>query len=98
MIDVALLEDHAGVIYSMDVFREGFTTTSISSTEVIASRDCVGVHSFTQNSDSGTEPSTLGRLAAALDQSAKSLTFLEYSGDKASLYSLESLRKRGQED
>lgn len=97
VVDVAVLKDGLGFMYSTDVFYEAGTTTSVLRDDRIPSREYVGVYYFTQISGSRKQPSALSRLVAAMDQSAKTLIF---SGDtnERPFYRLESLRKRGQEE
>lgn len=98
VIEVTVLQNHLGFIYSMDVFHEAGTTDSPSKTETLVSRDSVGFHSLVQDPNSATQLSTLNILATAMDRMAKTSTSYGESDGGASLYNLEALRKREQED
>jgi len=98
VIEVAVLQDRSGFIYSMDVFHEAGTTESPSKTETLASQGSVGFHYFLQDPCFAAKIPTLSVLATAMDRSAKTLTSQGESNGSVSLYNLESLRKRDQED
>lgn len=98
VIEVAVLPNHLGFIYSMDVFHEAGTTDSLSKTETLVSRDSVGFHNLIQDPNRAAPLSTLSILVTAMDRMAKMLTSYGESDGIASLYNLEVLRKREQEE
>ena len=98
VIEVAVLQNCLGFIYSMDVFHEAGTTDSSSKTGTFVSQDSVGFHHLVQDPSSAAQLSTLSILAMAMDRTAKTLTLYGESDGGAALYNLESLRKREQED
>ena len=98
VIDVAFMESYSGLIYSMDTFHQAGTTTTTLRKEEKASRHSIGVHKFNRCSSSEGNQSTLSTLATAISESARTLACSGGSGDEVSLYNLESLRKRGQEE
>jgi len=98
VIEVAVLQDRSGFIYSMDVFHEAGTTKSPSKTETLASQGSVDFHYFLQDLCFAAKIPTLSVLTTAMDRSAKTLTSQGVSNGSVSLYNLESLRKRDQED
>jgi len=98
VIEVAVLQDRWGFIYSMDVFHKAGTTDSNSKTETLASQGSVGFHCFLQGPCFAATITTLSVLATAMDRSAKTSTSQGEPNGSVSLYNLESLRKRDQED
>lgn len=104
VIEVAVLQDCAGLIYTMDVFHEAGTTEVSSKIDENTFQSSVGFHYCTQKRDITPQISTLNpqtsvlsRLAGAMDEAAKKLSMPGEPKDRVSLYNLESLRKRGQE-
>lgn len=96
MIEVAVLQDRLGFIYSMDVFHEAGTTDLPSKTETLVSQDIVGFHYLLQDSLCAAHSSSLSVLATAMDRTAKMLTSCGEPNGGVSLYNLEFLRKREQ--
>jgi len=98
VIEVAVLQDCSGFIYSMDIFNDAGTTNSPPKTESLASQRSVGFHCLIQDPGFAAHLSPLSILATAMDRTAKTLISHGESKDSVSLYNLETLRKKEQED
>lgn len=92
VIDVTVAADFHSLLYSTDPTSEAFKSDSVLSEEDASNQSYLGVY--------GLDPSSEGPVASvsALDHWAKDQICSSSDGTSVSLYNLEMLRKRSQDD
>ena len=98
VVDVTIVEAQSKVFYSMDPFCEPFAMTKTIKDENALSQVYIGCECLLDNAESASTYSNVGAVCDGVNLWAEDQTEVEPKGAGLSLYNLESLRKRGQED
>lgn len=97
VINISTLGGSDTVLYSMDIYHKPFSTADKSSKEDLVSRAMFGSARMGNTIGNGTKGGHQ-ELVRRLNEWAQRQGQIEHSGRKGYTYSLESLRKRGNEE
>ena len=99
VIDIAVADNGETIFYSLDNTHERFTRTAMLSEDVIRNRPCMGAYNIAPILEDRTNVGVESiDLVSAMDQWEKENACVNNREINSWLYSLETLRKKTQED